>query len=175
MKRNIILIILGIVILNIAGVVYFHHRMEEKSFNMLSDHFMGKPIKPNFIERTKHLLELTDEQVEKIEEVDLRYSKMKEPYWERLKPLRLKLRENILKDKLDEEKMRKILEKMDGERRELRILFFKQKIEMEKMLSPEQKKKLRERIKNFPGRFRHRGFPRGPGEKHGLFHGRDKG
>ncbi len=167
MKKNIILIILGIVILNIAGAVYFHYSMEDRIFKILGDHFHDNPINPDSIEHTRHLLDLTDGQVEKMREIDLRYSELEKPYRDRIRPLREKLRKNIHKETFDDNEMRSILERIDRERRELRILTMKQRIEMGKLLSPEQKEKFRDAIKKFPGRFKRKGFFRGHKGRHG--------
>ncbi len=168
MKKNIILIILGIVILNIAGAVYFHHRMEDRVFKILSDHFHDNPINSDSIEHSRQLFDLTDEQVEKMKEIDLRYGELEKPYRDRIRPLRKKLKKNKQKKKFDEKEMRRILERIDKERRELRILTMKQRIEMGNLLSPEQEEKFMEAIKKFPGRFKRRGFFRGRKGRHGM-------
>ena len=69
MKRNCILIILGLVILNIAGAIYFTDRTRERSFHMIQRFMEERLIDQQMIKRMTLDLDLDHHQVDAMMEI----------------------------------------------------------------------------------------------------------
>lgn len=149
MKRNVILIITGVIILNIAFSVYFVHRVKVKTFRFIKHHFEGNIISAGSIERKRHILGLSDRQVQTMKEIDEEFNKKEEKYRKKLVTYMAELRNNIVAERVDERKIRRIMEKIDDQRREIRILNIKEVFEFEKIMNEKQKEKLKNFINKF--------------------------
>ncbi len=149
MKRNVILITIGVIILNIAFCVYLVHRVKVKTFTFIKHHFEGNFITSKTIEHKRYFLGLSDGQVNTMKEIDKEYDKKEEKYRKKLVTYMAELRDTILADNINEYNIRKIMEKIDNERREIRILNIKEIFEFEKELSEKQKAKLKDYINKF--------------------------
>ncbi len=94
-------------------------------------------------------LKLSDDQIKKIEAINLRYKKEHLNYHEKIAPLRIRLQKLLLEDEVDLGAVKKLLREISDLRVEVRMLMIKQRIEIEKVLSSDQ----RTRMKNMhPGR-----------------------
>ena len=96
----------------------------------------------------KDTLKLTDKQIEDIGKINNKYMIELLKIKERLEPYRLKIRRLLLSNNVDLKEVRSILEKiavLDVEKRFNRI---KQRLEIEKILTPIQREKLRNERKS---------------------------
>jgi len=91
----------------------------------------------------KSELNLNDEQMTNLIEINLNYEKKHLVYREKLAPLRIKLKRMILEEDVDLSKIRQILKKTSELQVETRMLRIKQRLDIEKILTPAQKNKLR--------------------------------
>lgn len=99
--------------------------------------FFGDP------EKMKEKLGLSDEQVTKIGEINLEYKKKLIKIREKLEPKRLKLKGMLLEDNVDLDTIRDLLKEMSELQIEIRMLRITQRLDIEKILTPEQKVKLK--------------------------------
>ncbi len=111
--------------------------------------FFGDP------EAMKEKLGLSEDQVEKIGSINLKYKKEFLKIKEKLAPKEIKLKSMLLEDNVDLKKVRSQLKDMAGLKVELRMLRIMQRLDIEKILTSKQKAKLRN---SRMGR-EHRGLP----------------
>ena len=95
-------------------------------------------------ELMKEKMGLSDKQIKKIEKINLNYQKFFLEKREKLQPKRIKLRKLLLEEKVDLEEVKDILKDMSEVEVDIRIARIKQRIEIEKILTDEQKKKIRQ-------------------------------
>lgn len=99
--------------------------------------FIGNPA------AMKERLGLSDEQVGKISEINLDYKKKYLEYRERIAPKRVKLRRMLLEENVDLQGVRSLLKEISDQRLEVRMLRIKQRLDIEKILTPSQRVKLK--------------------------------
>lgn len=158
MKRNCILIIIGLVILNIAAAVYFTDRTRERSFHMMQRFMEERLIDQQMIKHMARDLDLDQRQVDAMMEIHRRYEEKMKPYRDKLAPLHREMNVFMVSGKpFDEKNLRALMEEIDGQRREIRILTLKQRFELEKVMTAQQKKKHYERLHDMGRHFR-KGF-----------------
>ena len=91
----------------------------------------------------KEKLSLTEEQVQKIGEINLSYKKKLLAIKEKIAPKGIKLAAMLLEDNVDLEKVRPMLKEISDLQVEVRMLRIMQWLDIEKVLNPSQRTKLR--------------------------------
>lgn len=158
MKRNCILIILGLVILNIAGAIYFIDRTRERSFHMIQRFMEERLIDQQMIKRMALDLDLDHHQIDAMMEISRSYEEKMKPYRDKLTPLHRDMNAVMMSEKpFDEKALRALMEEIDKQRREIRILTLEQRFELEKVMTAQQRKKHYERLYDMGRHFR-KGF-----------------
>lgn len=99
--------------------------------------FMGNP------EVMKERLGLSDEQIDKISEINLDYKKKYLEYREKIAPKKIKLRQMLLEENVDLQVVRSLLKEISDLRLEVKMLRIKQRLDIEKILTPSQREKLK--------------------------------
>jgi Spy/CpxP family protein refolding chaperone len=99
--------------------------------------FFGDP------ERLKEKLGLSDEQVSKIAAINLEYKKKFMDYHEKMAPKHIRLRKMLLEDNVDLAEVRKLVKETSDIHVEVEMLRIQHHIDIEKVLTPEQRTKLR--------------------------------
>ncbi|MBP7583602.1 MAG: periplasmic heavy metal sensor [Spirochaetes bacterium] len=121
----------------------------------------GPPRAPIFFGNPgmmKKQLGLSDDQITRIGEINLRYKKQMLDQREKLAPKEIQLERLLLEDSPDLGNVRKTLREISDVKLEIQMLKVSHRLEIEKVLTREQKSKLREMR---PPR---RGGPGGPGD-----------
>lgn len=101
-------------------------------------HFFGDP------ERMKKDLNLTDEQVARIEGINKEHRKKMLDYKEKLAPREIQLKKLLLEDTVDMARVRTLLKEIGDLRVELQALRIEHRLDIEKVLTPDQKTKMRQ-------------------------------
>lgn len=91
----------------------------------------------------KTRLGLSDDQVNKISAINLEYKKQFLGYKEKLEPKHIKLEKMLLEDNVDTKEVRALLKEISDVTVDVRMLRVNHQLEIEKVLTPEQKTKLR--------------------------------
>jgi Spy/CpxP family protein refolding chaperone len=106
-------------------------------------------------------LGLTDEQVKKIADINKNHERKMLDYREKLAPKNIQLRRLLLDETVDMVKVRSLVKEIADLRAELQILRIQQRLDIEKVLTPEQKAKMKQHRMHM---MKKRGFgPKGPG------------
>lgn len=115
-------------------------------------------------ERMKKDLGLTDDQVKKIAEINKEHQKKKLDYREKLAPKNIQLKKLLIEDTVDMGKVRALLGEISDLRVEMQVLRIEHRLAIEKVLTAEQKAKMRSfRKHGMHGDKMHRGKgPKGP-------------
>jgi Spy/CpxP family protein refolding chaperone len=100
-------------------------------------HFFGDPA------RMKEDLGLTDEQVSRISAINLEHKKQMLAMREQIEPKRAQLQKLLLDENVDLGQVRQTLKEIADLQVEVRMLRIKHRIEIEKVLTAEQRAKLR--------------------------------
>lgn len=100
--------------------------------------FFGDPV------RMKKDLNLSDEQVTKIADINKDHMKKMLDYKEKLAPKKIQLKKLLLEDSVDMAKVRTLLKEIGDLRVELQALRIEHRLDIEKVLTPEQKAKMRQ-------------------------------
>lgn len=170
--RNSILIFIGIIILLAVCLLFFSRRHCRQDRFMMPPHPIEEDIINNeSIEHMRRFLDLTDEQLKKIKEIDVRYDKAQRPFREKLESMRDQVRNIMENDTFEEAKARHVFENIDKNRLEIRILNIKEKFEIDNLLTLLQKEKLHKHIKKAGVRFKQKFHGERP-EGMGSFHDR---
>jgi Spy/CpxP family protein refolding chaperone len=104
-------------------------------------------------ERMRKELDLSDEQIDKIEAINDKYFEEHKKIRDKIRPKMRTLRDLLVEDKVDLEKVRAVLKEISEYQIENRMLLIRQHIEIETVLTKEQRDKVR--------RDRHEMFERG--------------
>ncbi|HMA61169.1 MAG TPA: periplasmic heavy metal sensor [bacterium] len=107
--------------------------------------------------RMHELLDLTDEQLEKIHDIRIEFQKKNIPLWADLKMARVELREAFA-DKESDNQVKKAAEKVTASKNKLYMSQIDQKLEVRNVLTDEQLEKIGDRWPMF-GLDHHRKFP----------------
>jgi len=108
--------------------------------------FFGEP------QRLKTALGLSDEQVKKISAINEDYRRRFRVFRDDISPLHGKLRNELLKPKIDLEEVKRLLQKIADINVEIRLLKIKHQLDIELALTPEQREKLRGEKRQMRGR-----------------------
>ena len=100
--------------------------------------FFGDPV------RMKKDLNLTDEQVTKIGDINKEHRKKMLDYREKLAPREIQLKKMLLEDSVDMARVRALLKEIGDLRVELQALRIEHRLDIEKVLTPDQKAKMRQ-------------------------------
>lgn len=114
--------------------------------------FFGNPA------MMKQELGLSDDQINRIGEINLRFRKQMLDQKEKLAPIEIRLERLLLEDNPDLANVRKSLREISDVKLEIQMLKVSHRLEIERVLTREQKSKLREM------RPHRRGGPGGPGD-----------
>lgn len=98
-------------------------------------------------EHMKKEIGLSNKQIEKIEEINLKFQKQLLEEREKMQPKRLELRKLLLEEKIDLEKVEKLLKEISEVEAEIRLARIKHRIEIEGLLTEKQKKKMKQEMK----------------------------
>jgi Spy/CpxP family protein refolding chaperone len=123
---------------------------------MMMEHrgrFFGDP------ERMKKELNLTDEQVTKIEDINKEHRKKMLDYKEKLAPKEIQLKKLLLEDSVDMARVRSLLKEIGDLRVELQALRIEHRLNIEKVLTPDQKAKMRQHRRHMMKKGMDRGRP----------------
>jgi Spy/CpxP family protein refolding chaperone len=93
-------------------------------------------------------LGLTDEQVKKISDINKNHEKKMLDYREKLAPKNIQLRKLLLDDAVDMASVRSLVKEISDLRAELQILRIQHRLDIEKVLTPEQKAKMKQHRKH---------------------------
>jgi Spy/CpxP family protein refolding chaperone len=93
--------------------------------------------------RMQKELGLTDAQVVKIADINKEHRKKMLDYKEKLAPLDIQLKKLLLEDNVDMARVRSLVKDISGIRAELQVLRIQHRLDIEKVLTPEQKAKMR--------------------------------
>lgn len=113
---------------------------------MRERHFFGDP------EELKESLDLSDSQIEAISTINEKMRTEFKKYKKEIRPKLEKLRKLIMKEDVKVDEVRTILKQISEIEVEIRLLKIKHRLELEKVLTPEQKSKM---IKEAKKRHRH--------------------
>ena len=94
--------------------------------------------------RMQKELGLTGEQVKKIAEINKNHQKKMLDYREKLAPKNIQLKKLLLDDNVDIDSVRSLVKEISDLRAELQILRIQHRLEIEKVLTPEQKAKMKQ-------------------------------
>ncbi len=103
---------------------------------------------PMFFGNLEHMqkeLGLTEKQVDSISDINIAYKKKHLDLKEKLAPKRVKLQKLLIEEKVDLTKVKKLLKEIGEIQTEKRILMIKQHLDIEKVLTKVQRKKMRAR------------------------------
>jgi len=111
-------------------------------------------------DRMRDELGLSEKQIEKVSRINTRYHEMARKYREKIHPLKGELRRLLLAKEVDFNVVRKKLREISEIEIELKILMIRHRLELEKVLSPEQMKKLKRERRRHGRHGMHRGHDR---------------
>ncbi len=116
-----------------------YHKGMKGDGMMMDGHgpFYGDPA------RMKTTLGLSDDQVNKIAAINLDYKKRFLDYQEKMSPKHIQLRKLLLEDEVDINAARKVLKELSDLQVETRVLRIQHRLDIEKVLTKEQKTRLR--------------------------------
>ncbi len=116
-----------------------YHKGMKGDRMMMEGHgpFYGDPA------RMKSALGLNDDQVNKIAAINLEYKKRFLEYDEKMSPKHIQLKKILLEDEVDINAARKVLKELSDLQVETRVLRIQHRLDIEKVLTKEQKTKLR--------------------------------
>jgi Spy/CpxP family protein refolding chaperone len=112
-------------------------------------------------ERMKKDLGLTDEQVKKIAGINSEHKKKMLEYREKLAPREIQLERLLLEDAVDLAKVKSLLREISDLKVEVQMLRIQHRLDIEKVLTAEQKEKMRQHRKHMMGKKGH--GPKGHG------------
>ncbi len=154
MKKNIVLIIMGIIILLLAEGIFLtsYRQCNSPCFPPFWGgpgrmHPEPMPDDKRFLEMLGARLDLSGEQMEKLKQIHARYEPSLDGYRKRVFPLITELERALTADSLDEKKIRKTLEEIDAVKREERLIHIRMRFEAQKtVFTPQQVVKLNDML-----------------------------
>lgn len=179
--RNIskLLVAAAAVMLLVQPALYAQHggdmRGDGKGCPMMKGHdgpVFGDPA------RLQKELGLTDAQVVKIAEINKEHQKKMLDYREKLAPREIQLKKLLLEDNVDMAKVRSLIKEMSDLKVELQVLRIQHRLDIEKVLTPEQKAKMKMHRKKMMDKkckmMDKKDMKNMKEKKHGPMHGDDK-
>jgi Spy/CpxP family protein refolding chaperone len=115
---------------------------EKRYMNEKGGRVFGDPA------RMQKELGLTDEQVKKISDINRDHEKKMLDYREKLAPKNIQLKRLLLDDAVDMASVRSLVKEISDLRAELQILRIQHRLDIEKVLTPEQKAKMKQHRKH---------------------------
>jgi len=113
-------------------------------------------------ERMKKDLGLTDEQVKKIAGINNEHKKKMLEFREKIAPREIQLERLLLEDAVDLAKVRSLLREISDLKVEIQMLRIQHRLDIEKVLTTEQKAKMKQHRKHMMGKKGHGPDRRGP-------------
>ena len=101
-------------------------------------------------------LNLSGEQIEKVAGINERFRKERETWYKTLKPGKDELKKLLLAENINYDEVRKKLKEISDIEIELKILQIKHRLELQKVLTPEQLDKLKNEYRHMKHRRMHR-------------------
>jgi Spy/CpxP family protein refolding chaperone len=95
------------------------------------------------IERMKERLNLSDKQIDNISKINITFKKSHLEMQEKMSPKKIKLKRLLLEESIDLKKVRALLKELSDLRVEVQMLRIKQRIDIEKQLTKEQRRNLK--------------------------------
>ncbi len=117
--------------------------------------FFGNP------DRMKKELGLNDSQVNSIQDINQRYKRQFLDFKEKLAPKRVQLQRLMIEDTIDLNQVRQKMQEISAIMVDMKMLHVQQKVEIDRVLTPEQRSKLRQMRPKGPRDGRCGGCPRG--------------
>jgi Spy/CpxP family protein refolding chaperone len=136
MKKVLILFLVAVFIAAFSGDGVLAKRPFEKE-RPERHGFIGNP------EVMKEKLGLSDEQIDKISEINLDYKKRYLEYREKIAPKKTRLRRMLLEEDVDLQGVRSLLKEISNLRLEVIMLRIKQRLDIEKILTPSQRTRVK--------------------------------
>ncbi len=99
-------------------------------------------------------LKITDKQIDLISGINKKFHDRLIVFRDRIRPKKEELRRLLLRDKLDLKNIRKLLKEISGLEVEIRMIRIVQRSEIEKVLTPEQRERMRRERRTHRGRWK---------------------
>jgi Spy/CpxP family protein refolding chaperone len=106
-------------------------------------HRMDGPMWFGNIDEMKEVLKLTDKQIEQIGKINAEFRDTMIRLHERMRPLQLKLKGLLLGERINFDDVKSVLRQISEVEVDMRMLRIKQRVEIEKILSKDQRDKLK--------------------------------
>jgi len=106
-------------------------------------HRMDGPMWFGNVDEMKEVLKLTDKQIEQIGRINTEFRDAMIRLHERMRPLQLKLKELLLGERINFDDIKSVLKQISEVEVDMRILRIKQRVEIEKILTRNQRDKLK--------------------------------
>ena len=126
----------------------------------------GKYCQKGRIERMAEKLDLSESQLKQVREIQEKYRPEKQALRDKMKSSRQQLREVMQVENIDQAKVRKLAQQLGDLKAEKIVLRSQIRSEMNKVLSKEQREKMKGMYKNRGKRYDGRGDHDGYGKKH---------
>ena len=138
MKSQKIIMVISFVL--IAGVAFANTKGSDKANHSKKqvNFFMSN------LNEMKTKLDLTNAQVTQIEKINANYKPRFEEQSKQMRPLRTELRQLMSEENIDTNKVRAKLREISNIEIEQKVLRIEHRVEVQKLLTPDQKKKLAE-------------------------------
>ena len=148
MKKQILIISTLITILAFSGADLFAKRCFGGEHGCRGGHnLMGRGFHKGMFfgdpEVMKEKLGISDAQVDKISDINIEYKKNFLQIREKMAPKKIKLQRMLLEDNVNLKMVRKLLEEISNIKIEIRMLRIKQRLAIEKVLTPSQRKRFK--------------------------------
>lgn len=136
MRKVLVLLIAAVLIVAFSGGDVLAKRPFKKE-KPERHAFIGSP------EAMKEKLGLSDEQIYKISEINIDYKKRYLEYREKIAPKKARLRRMLLEENVDLQGVRSLLKEISDLRLEVKMLRIKQRLDIEKILTPSQRTRVK--------------------------------
>lgn len=144
MSRKSLLSLFTLSILLLGGSDLFAQRArghgKHKGYEHKGMHFRGKQFNPEIM---KNKLDLSQTQVEKIDQINLDFRKKHLSFMEKITPKEIRLKMILLEDEVDLKQVRLLLQEISDLRLEIRMNRIEHRFAIEKELTQAQKTKWR--------------------------------
>jgi len=136
MRKVLILLVTLILVIAFSGGDVFANKPFKKE-RPTRHGFIGNP------EVMKEKLGLSDEQIDTISEINLAYKKRYLECSEKIAPKKTRLRRMLLEENVDLQGVRSLLKEISDLRLEVIMLRIKQRLDIEKILTPSQRTRIK--------------------------------
>ncbi len=149
MKQNRYILTLAIFLCLIAGDAFSRPADfgEDRGPGRGMMHGRGGPMWFGNLNEMKEVLQLTDKQIEQIGKVNAEFRNAMFKLHEKMRPLQLKLKEQLLGETIDFSDVKSLLKQISEVEVDMRMLKIKQRVEIENILTKDQRDKLKQERK----------------------------